>query len=262
MERSVNFSGRTVILTGAASGIGHEAAKLIRDLGGNVIAFDWKPVVIDGVDWVEVDLGDETSVRNAVVSVGAEELDAICNIAAVSSGMGFTPEKLVAINFCGTRMLTELLLPRLRRGGAVVCVSSGAARVWLDRLHVVSALVETEGFAQAQAWLAQRRESRDPYGLSKQALQVWARKILPTLAQSDVRINVVAPGLIDTQQPRNSATGSFEELTSHVRHYINRIGQPEEVAWAIAFLASPASSYINGQLLTVDGGLGAIQEAS
>lgn len=254
MDQGIDFSGRTVVVTGAASGVGHAAAMLIRDLGGQVIALDWKPVEIPGVRHVPVDIGDRASVEQAARSLAGEQIDALCNIAAVSSGSGHDPAKIVAINFSGTRHLTELLIPSIRRGGAIVCVSSGAARAWRDRAEV-DALVGTDGFNAASAWFLANPETKAPYGLAKQAINVWGKAMVPRLRPHGIRINVVAPGLVDTQMPRQSTDGSLEDLLARISAHVDRMAQPIELAWPITFLASPASSYVNGQVLEVDGGL-------
>ncbi|PKP95084.1 MAG: hypothetical protein CVT77_00305 [Alphaproteobacteria bacterium HGW-Alphaproteobacteria-16] len=68
-------------------------------------------------------------------------------------------------------------------------------------------------------------------------------------------MNIVAPGLIDTQQPRHSSAGDCDQLIAGFTRYVDRIGQPEEVAADIAFLASSAASCVSGQIVEVDGGM-------
>lgn len=254
MDHGVDFSGRTVVVTGAASGVGQATAILIRDLGGTVIALDWKPVDLTGVRHVAVDIGDRHSIEQAAQAIAGERLDALCNIAAVSSGSGHDPSRIMAINFIGTRHLTELLIPSMRHGSAIVCVSSGAARAWRDR-HEVGALVRTEGFDAATEWFRANPDDAAAYGLSKEAINRWTKVMVPRLRAPGIRINTVAPGLVDTLMPRQSTQGSFEQLVAGVTAHVDRIGQPMDIAWPIAFLASPASAYVNGQVIEVDGGL-------
>lgn len=256
MGPSLGFEGRRVVVSGAASGIGRATAELIRDLGARVVALDWKPVDLPGVEYLPVDLGERASIDAAVKALGSGEIHALCNVAAVPSGCGLPPERIVAINYVGTRHLTEALVPHIGRGGAIVCVSSGAARGWREKAALLRPLVAAEGFDGALAWLKDHAPLPDPYPFSKEAINWWTRLAVPDLTRRHgIRLNVVAPGLVDTQQPRQSTVGSYEQLVAGFTRYVERIGQPRELAWPIAFLASPASAFVNGQLMEVDGGM-------
>ena len=259
MTHSMDFSGKRVVVTGAASGIGRATAALIRDLGGSVLALDLLPVDLDGVRAVRVDLADRASIAAAVATIGPEPVAALCNIAGVPSGCGLAGSEIAAINYLGTRQLTEALLPLLGRGAGSVCVSSGAARFWADRLEQVAPLVALADYDAARAWLRDNTPAQEPYGFAKQALNQWAFRAAPALLrQHGVRINLVAPGLVDTQMPRQSLNGTFEQLVTGFTRYAERVGQPVDLAWPVAFLASSAAAFVNGQLLDVDGGMGVI----
>jgi NAD(P)-dependent dehydrogenase (short-subunit alcohol dehydrogenase family) len=255
----MDFAGKRIVVTGAASGIGQVTAALIRELGGEVVALDWKPVVLEGVRSIQVDLGDPASIDAALGQIGGAPVDALCNVAAVASGMGFALEQVFAINYLGARRLTEGLVPLMPRGGAIVCVTSGAARAWREHAPQLAPLVAEHDFDTALACLRAAPPALEPYPLSKMAMNLWAWQATPDLSrQHGLRINLVAPGVVDTQQPRQSAVGSFEQLVQGFTRFVERIGEPIELARTIAFLASPAASFINGQLLEVDGGMSTI----
>lgn len=255
----MDFAGKRVVVTGCASGIGRCLAILVRDLGGDVVALDWKPVDLDGMQAIQVDLGNKASIDAALASIGDAPVHALCNVAAVASGMGHDLARTVAINYLGTRRLTEGLASRMMRGGGIVCTSSGAARSWRDHAPELNPLVDESDWDRALARLDIAAIALEPYPLSKMALNLWARRATPTLSRNfGLRMNIVAPGLVDTQQPRHSSSGDFDQLLSGFTRYVDRIGQPEDLASAIAFLASPAASFVNGQIVEVDGGMSTI----
>ena len=256
MNHGLDFAGKIVVVTGAASGIGRATATLIRDLGGQVLALDLLPVDLQGVRAVPVDLGNRAAIDAAVRAIGAGPVDALCNIAGVPSGCGLAGADIAAINYLGTRYLTERLVPQMSRGGSIVCVSSGAARFWADRLDEVAPLVALADYDDARGWLRGNTPSFEPYGFAKQGVNQWALGAAPALLRGGgLRINLVAPGLIDTQMPRHSNNGSFEELVAGFTRFAERIGQPIDVAWPVAFLASSAAAFVNGQVIDVDGGM-------
>lgn len=253
------YIGQRVVVTGGASGIGRCVAALIRDSGGDVVVLDWKRVDLDGVTGIEVDLGDPASIDAAIAGIGDAPVHALCNVAAVSSGMGHGLVSTVAINYLGTRRLTEALVPRMARGGGIVCTSSGAARNWRDHAAHLGPIVDETDWDRALASVDASATALEPYPLSKMALNLWARRATPGLSRHfGLRMNVVAPGLIDTQQPHHSSAGDYDQLLAGFTRYVDRIGQPEEVAAAIAFLASSAASFVNGQIVEVDGGMSTI----
>ncbi len=137
--------------------------------------------------------------------------------------------RVMEVNLHGAFALVQAFLPALRRQrGCVVNVASGAAFV-------------------AQAGCA-------GYSASKAALRMLTQTLAVDLGADGVRVNAVAPGVIDT--PMTAATRADPaRLAGFLRRTpAGRVGQPEEVAAAVLFLASPMSSYINGVTLPVDGG--------
>ena len=181
---------------------------------------------------------DAHAVRSVAAQVGEQlgDVDIVVNCAGVLVRRGIDDpdaeaivHRVMNVNLHGAFAVVRAFLPALRRTkGVVVNVASGAA-------------------FSAQAGCA-------GYSASKGALHMLTRTLAVDLGADGVRVNAVAPGVIDT--PMTAATrGDPARLVGFLRRTpAGRVGQPDEVAVAVLFLASPLSSYVNGATLPVDGG--------
>ena len=242
----MRLEGRIALVTGGASGIGAATARRLAAEGARVWVADIDLAgaqsvasEIDGAA-VEMDVADEASVRAAVVEAG--QVDVLVNNAGTDRFAFFVntdPELwdfVLGVNLRGTIAVTHAVLGGMQqRGrGAIVNVASEAGRVGSQGSAVYSAAkAGVIGFTRAIA----RESSR--YG---------------------VRVNAVAPGPIDTPL-LNAAPKEYGEIGERLKQgmidstSMRRIGQPEEVAAAIAFLASDDASFVTGQTINVSGGL-------
>ncbi|GAB7528332.1 coniferyl-alcohol dehydrogenase [Pseudomonas sp. 3A(2025)] len=252
----MNLNNKTLIVTGVASGIGAEVARLARFQGARVIGVDrHEPqLTLDG--FFQADLGDPASIDALVARLPAQ-IDALCNIAGVP---GTAPVKTVAeVNYLGLRHLSASLLPRIRAGGSIVNVASVLGAQWPQRLELHKALATTDSYAAGQQWLAANPvEHATCYQYFKEALIVWS------FAQSQawfrdhaVRLNCVAPGPVFTPILGDFVSMLGEERVAQDSQRMTRPALADEVAAVIAFLCSDAARWINGVNLPVDGGLAA-----
>ena len=227
------LQGRVALVTGAASGIGRATAELFARGGARVVASD--------VD-AEAGAAVAAALREAGAQarfVAADVTDA-ANCAGVGGGHGAThdyPEaefdRIVEINLRGTWLAMRAEIETMLAGGgggAIVNVSSTLG-------------LRGSPFAA-------------PYSASKHAVLGLTRTAALEYAQQGIRVNAVCPGAIDT--PMMDATferfpGFRETLTAYVP--MGRMGGPEEVAGAIAWLCCDAASFVTGEALTVEGGL-------
>jgi 2-hydroxycyclohexanecarboxyl-CoA dehydrogenase len=250
MVRPMRLEGRVALVTGGASGIGAATARRLAAEGARVAIGD---LDTDGARAVagetdgfstEMDVADAGSVR-AAVAAASEALgpvEVLVNNAGTDRFAFFvnTDEALwdvvLAVNLRGVLAVTHAVLPGMheRGGGIIVNVASEAGRVGSQGSAVYSAAkAGVIGFTKAIA-----RES----------------------ARYGVRCNAVAPGPIETPL-LNSAEEQFGEIGARLKQgmigatAMRRIGHPEEVAAAIAFLASDDAAYVTGQTLNVSGGL-------
>jgi 2-hydroxycyclohexanecarboxyl-CoA dehydrogenase len=246
----MRLEGKTALITGGASGIGAASARRLAAEGARVAIGDLNEAgarevagELDGFG-CSLDVADTASVRAAVAATveAVGEIDVLINNAGTDRFSFFvnTDEQLwdfvLAVNLRGVLAVTHAVLPGMqqRRGGAIVNVASEAGRVGSQGSAVYSAAkAGVIGFTKAIA-----RES----------------------ARYRVRCNAVAPGPIETPL-LNAAPAMLGELGERLKQgmvnatALARSGEPEEVAAAIAFLASEDASYVTGQTLNVSGGL-------
>ena len=242
---NTRFAGKTVIVTGAASGIGQATALRIAKEGGRVIAADISKERLDalveenkGLDLVPVagDITTEETVA-AVVTAAGGRIDALANIAGIMDN--FAPihevddelwDRVFRINVTALMRLTRAAVPLMLEAGAgsVVNVSSEAG---------------IRGSAAGAAYTASKHAV---VGLTKNSAVMYSPKGL--------RFNAVAPGPIATEL---FLTGKSDELIQQFSKAapLERLGQPEDVANVISFLAGPDGGWVNGQILRANGGL-------
>lgn len=242
MER---FTNKTALITGGTSGIGLATARRLLDEGAYV--------VITGRDQTRLDKAITAMPPERALAVRADvsvpsDLDALVqrietwrgtlDVVFANAGVAdFKPgaevteadfDHTVDINFKGAFFTITKALPLMREGGAVVINAS-----WT--LH--------RGLAGAAV-----------YAASKAAVHNLARTFGTDLAQRGIRVNSVSPGYIETEMYRNAIDPEAEpRITAEVP--LGSLGHPDDVAAAVAFLASDDASYITGQDLGIDGGL-------
>jgi NAD(P)-dependent dehydrogenase (short-subunit alcohol dehydrogenase family) len=250
----MTLQDKTIVLTGASSGIGAETARLLRFQGARVIGVDRNEpgFTLDG--FVKADLSEQVAIDTAMKQL-PERIDALANIAGVP---GTASVDLVArVNYLGLRHLTQRVLERMGEGGSIVNISSILGAEWPQRLDLHKALAETPSFEAGLAWLAKHPVPQATcYQYFKEALIVW------TYAQSQkgflergVRMNCVAPGPVFTPILGDFVSMLGEDRVQADAHRMKRPAFADEVAPVIAFLCSDASRWVSGINLPVDGGL-------
>ena len=252
----MNLQNKTLIVTGVASGIGAELARLARFQGATVIGVDrHEPqLTLDG--FFQADLGDPASIDALVARLPAR-VHGLCNIAGVP---GTAPEQAVAtVNYLGLRHLTQSLLPRMPAGGSIVNVASVLGAQWPQRLELHKALAATQSFAAGEQWLAANPVGQDScYQYFKEALIVWSfQQSQGWFRDHSVRINCVAPGPVFTPILGDFVSMLGPERVAADSQRMTRPALADEVAAVIAFLCSDAARWVNGVNLPVDGGLAA-----
>ena len=254
----LDFSGRTVVITGAASGIGASTAALLLAQGAEVHALDVVPVANRDAVSYDCDLGRPDSIASAVRLL-PDTIHTLMNCAGIPNGGRFSPEEVMRVNWLGLRHLTELLIPRITPGGAVVHIASTAGRDWAERIVHHRALMAADTFDTGLAWVTAHADiCGDGYAFSKEAVQYYTLWRSVQLLPRGLRMNSICPGITDTSIAADFRRGAGDAVIDHATAVAGRMAEPGEMAPAMLFLADAASSsYLNGVNLNIDRGTGA-----
>jgi NAD(P)-dependent dehydrogenase (short-subunit alcohol dehydrogenase family) len=250
----MNLEGRTIVVTGAASGIGEATAKLARTGGARVVALDCNVPPDADESWVEVDLADAASIAGAVARL-PDHIDALCNVAGIP---GTLPAHIVlAVNLLGLRELTERVIAQRPTVTSIVHVASTAGVGWPGLLGSIDELLQTASIDDGLAWWTDSGLDEPAYNFSKAALIVYGMRSAWYQHGEGRRVNLVSPGPTETPILPAFRASMGEELLDGVFALTGRNGQPDEVAEVICFLAGATSTWVNGANVIVDGGFAA-----
>lgn len=241
------FRGKTVVITGCSRGIGAATVRSFAAQGADIFACvrkvcpesDLFSKLAEEFDVnimpVIADLADSDSVKSAAKEILKRKcpIDVLVNNAGITHASLFemTPESvfrsLFEVNFFGPVLFTQYLLKRIPAGGSIVNISSSS--------------------------VFEANRGLSAYAGSKSALLTWSRCLARELGEREIRVNVVAPGVTKTDILKNLDENELREKV--LGNALKRIGNPEDIASTVLFLASDRSKYITGQVFHVDGGL-------
>ncbi|MCK2213498.1 SDR family oxidoreductase [Actinomadura sp. ATCC 31491] len=240
---------RTALVTGGSRGIGRAVALRLAADGFRVAltytADDTAAKEVTGrieqaggsAFAVRADLGDPADTERLAdhVADAFPALDVLVNNAGIAGSGPIAEEtpqtydRVFAVNVKGPFFLTRRLLPLIPDGGRIITITSGATRIAFP-----------EGIA---------------YAMTKGALRTFTLALAKELGPRGITVNDVAPGIIDTDANAAWLRGDPEAAAyAASRHALGRVGRPEEIAGAVAFLASPQASFITGSTIDATGG--------
>jgi NAD(P)-dependent dehydrogenase (short-subunit alcohol dehydrogenase family) len=247
-EIGPQLAGQTAIVTGAARGLGYAAAARLAAGGAAVALFDRDEATLAGAvgrlaaDGAEakahaVDVSDEDGVRAAVESVLAARgrIDVLVNNAGVYPHYPFEEltytdwRRVLATNLDSVYLCSHAVYPAMRERGYGRIVNISSATFFI-------------GYPGLSAYVA-----------SKGGIIGFTRALASEAGPHGITVNAVSPGLIATEGVLGGEeAGLFDEIVP--QQALGRRGEPEDIAECIAYLASPAASFITGQTINVDGG--------
>jgi len=246
---------KTALVTGASRGIGRATASALAHAGAHVLvhyghsAQDAESLVAairskgGRADAIRADLGTPegaTLLANEVRSIVGQRLDVLVSNAGISKAATFKDhtvadfDRLFATNVRSPFFLVQQLLPILGEGSNIIVISSIGARAVAGKPDLDSPSI-----------LA--------YAATKGALETLVKNWAAILGPRGIRVNAVAPGVIDTDMSNFTKSEAGREVAVGMQA-LKRIGKPEDVADVVAFLASDAARWITGASIPVDGG--------
>jgi NAD(P)-dependent dehydrogenase (short-subunit alcohol dehydrogenase family) len=253
-------AGRTVAITGAASGIGAACAARLAGSGWRVISVDQRQA--DVVADLSTPEGRSTAV-DGVTSLSGGVLGGVVTCAGLAGSPDRAGSLLASVNFFGTVALMEGLRPLLAAGGAggsAVAISSNSTTVQpaIPAEIVEACLAFDEASARA---LSDAAGSMATYPASKMAVAYWVRRQATGAewAGAGMRLNAIAPGMIET--PMVADMRSHPEVGPMLEMLpipVGRTGRPDEIAALVEFLLGPDAGFFCGSVLFCDGGSDAL----
>jgi len=241
----------TYLVTGAASGMGKATTELLRSQGHEVVTVD-----LHDAD-ITADLGTAEG-RASVVDAAPGDLHGAVLCAGVVGLTGRPASLLASVNYFGSIDVLTGLKPKLRNPSSVVLMSSNSVTIYptWDADLMEACLADDEPLARE---VADRHDSTAAYPATKAAIARWVRRTAPAWAADAIRLNAVAPGLIET--PMTASVAADEKIGPLIGALpvpLGRGGRPEELAALIVFLLSDGGGFFCGSVLLCDGGTEAL----
>ncbi len=241
------FENKTIVVTGAAAGIGLEAVRRFAAEGGQVLAIDRDPATLETaladlsgkVKAAQVDVTDESAVTAAVDALS--RVDVLFNCAGIVTNGSLLDttradwDRSFLVNVTGGFLMAKAVLPKMLAEGGVI-------------LNMASIVSSEKGLP-----------NRFAYGASKAAVIGMTKSIAADFVTRGIRCNAICPGTVDTPSLRQrlADTGDYEAaMKSFVaRQPMGRLARADEIAALVLYLASDDAAFMTGQAVAFDGGI-------
>jgi NAD(P)-dependent dehydrogenase (short-subunit alcohol dehydrogenase family) len=271
IDEIIGLKGKNVVITGAASGMAKAATELLIELGAKVYAIDLNEVDLPVEKVLRGDLS-KPEVIDEIVEQLPDEIDAayICHGIALIPG---NPKKVMDINFFSNRYLAEKVLPKVVDEGSITFISSTGGYEWNKNMKNVSAILETKGFADGNAWIDENKSLfetegfPDSYCFSKQCLSAYVKASARSgeYIKRHVRVNAIGPSYTSTglikdfnlavSQDGSEESGAQVMYDVFLKSWNGRPGKSEEMGYPLVIIGSHVCSYLHGQVIYIDFGM-------
>lgn len=254
----LGYRGKTCVVTGGASGMGEQVARILGELGAVVHIVDIAEPKVPNAGFHQCDLSDFAEVRAT-----ADELKALSPIHFLFPCAGLPPMVkgpmyCMRVNYIGTRLFVESLLPALADGAGIALISSDAAMGWQKNLAQSLEMLAISDPDEAYKWceVDPATRVRDGYTTSKEMLAVWVQHAAVKLGlDRRIRLNAIAPcptrtAFMDVQE--TALPDGFLDKWPYPS--LGRMATAEDQAWPLVLLNSPLNATITGTFLYTDQG--------
>jgi NAD(P)-dependent dehydrogenase (short-subunit alcohol dehydrogenase family) len=237
MSVSYDFSNKTAIVTGGSKGIGRAIAERLKMTGAQVLVWDISPVQLDGIQYLSVDVTKSDQIDKAISEIHRQKLsiDILVNNAgylgapvAVEQVQPDDWRRVFDVNLTGAFEVSRKVVPHMRRTG------------W-GRIVNMASVAGKEGFPNLSA-----------YSAASAGVIAFTKSLGKELADTQIRVNAVAPAAIDTDMIRQFSPAAIDAMVS--RTALKRLGTVEEVAESVVWLCSDACSFSTGAVFDLSGG--------
>ena len=245
-----------IAITGGSTGIGASIAEKYKSAGHEVVVFDIIQPKVEVDNWVQTDLSNSDSIKNAL-SGGFGPYNALINNAGLPPKENLT-EKILLVNFFGFRQFCVGMYDQLSPNSAIVNTASRAGAMWRENIEEVKKLMQLDSADLISKFIKEHDINHvRAYNLSKEFVIVFTLMQTESLIQRNLRMNCISPGAVNTEILDDFKKAFGEQVTKNISR-AKRATDPSEVADAIMFLASPQSNWLKGIELVIDGGMSAM----
>ena len=261
------LEGRNVVITGAGSGMGYVAAKLLTQLGANVYATVRRNTIdFDVKKQIKVDLSNSRELDKLVAQL-PDNIEALFLCHGIANAPGNANALEVQLtNFLSFKFLTEQLLPKVNNGGSITFISSNGGRTWRDSIQASLEVISCKTWDDALKWYdTNPNHTNDGYVFAKKCQHVYVASMVhtPKFIDRKIRLNAIAPGMTQTgltDDFNKSINGDAEYgrtlLENRFLSFWNgRWASSEEMGNSLVAIGSKLFSYMSGQVIYIDYGV-------
>ena len=266
LKKLFGYEGKTVVITGAASGMSRSATELLLELGAEVYAIDKNSIDLPVKKAYQADLSDKEQI-DKVLSGLPQKIDALFLCHGIA---GFKGKELLVqkVNFYSQKYITEQLLDRMNEHGSVTYIASVGGFGWQQIYSKAVELINLKTWDEAMKWYEEHpKEIESSYVFAKQCLlsYVTYKCMSPEFINKKIRVNAINPGdtttgLTEDFNKSTSPTGNSQEGAVMIENIFLKswngyAAEPKDMGYPMVVIGSDICSYMSGQLIYIDYGL-------